>query len=96
MVGSWYGTKPARLNLGAGFHRNRIRLISSQVSTLASDYAARWTKSRRINLAWNLIRQIKPSRFITHRFSIHEAAQAYAMLDQHPEGSLQVIFEYDE
>jgi 2-desacetyl-2-hydroxyethyl bacteriochlorophyllide A dehydrogenase len=96
VVGSWYGTKPVRLNLGAGFHRHRIRLISSQVSTLASDYAARWTKSRRIALAWNLIRRIKPSRFITHRFSIHEAAQAYAMLDQHPEDSIQVIFEYDE
>jgi 2-desacetyl-2-hydroxyethyl bacteriochlorophyllide A dehydrogenase len=96
VAGSWYGTKPVHLNLGAGFHRNRIRVSSSQVSTLASDYAARWTKSRRIKLAWNLIRRIKPSRFITHRFSIHEAAQAYDLLDQHPEDCLQVVFEYDE
>ncbi len=96
VVGSWYGAKPARLNLGVEFHRNRIRLISSQVSTLASDHSARWTKSRRIHLAWDLIRRIQPSRFITHRFSIQEARQAYEMLHTNPDNSLQVVFEYDD
>ena len=35
VVGSWYGTKAAALQLGGSFHRNRVRLISSQVSTIA-------------------------------------------------------------
>ncbi|MCG8377210.1 MAG: zinc-binding dehydrogenase, partial [Chlorobiales bacterium] len=33
VIGSWYGTKRADLDLGGRFHRERIRLISSQVSS---------------------------------------------------------------
>ena len=37
VIGSWYGSKRASLDLGGRFHRSRIRLISSQVSTLAPE-----------------------------------------------------------
>ena len=47
VIGSWYGTRKATLDLGAGFHRNRTRLISSQVSTLAPEFSGRWSKGRR-------------------------------------------------
>jgi 2-desacetyl-2-hydroxyethyl bacteriochlorophyllide A dehydrogenase len=33
VIGSWYGKKTAELNLGGAFHRSRMRLVSSQVST---------------------------------------------------------------
>lgn len=32
---SWYGNKQLNLNLGANFHYNRVKLISSQVSTIS-------------------------------------------------------------
>ena len=35
IIGSWYGTKPAAVNLGGRFHRSRIRMLSSQVSSPA-------------------------------------------------------------
>jgi threonine dehydrogenase-like Zn-dependent dehydrogenase len=95
LVGSWYGQKPAHLDLGGHFHRNRIRLISSQVSTLAPELSGRWTKARRFQVAWEMIRKINPSRFITHRFPITQAHQAYQLLDQDPEGAIQVIFSYE-
>ncbi|MEM7344726.1 MAG: zinc-binding alcohol dehydrogenase, partial [Chloroflexota bacterium] len=94
IVGSWYGTKQATLDLGSRFHRQRIQLISSQVSTIAPEFRGRWTKSRRIQLAWRMLETIKPARFITHRFHISQAEQAYQLLDKSPEQAIQVILSY--
>ena len=94
VVGSWYGRKRASLDLGGRFHRSRVRLISSQVSTIASTYSGRWTKARRFEVAWEMLRSVRPSRFITHRFPLSEAAQAYQLVDQHPQDALQVVFTY--
>ncbi len=94
VIGSWYGQKRADLNLGGTFHRSRIHLISSQVSTISPEWTGRWDKSRRLEVAWQMLRQLKPAHLITHRFSIAEAAQAYALLDQHPEQAIQVMLTY--
>lgn len=94
VIGSWYGTKRAPVDLGGRFHRERMRLISSQVSTLAPELSGRWDKSRRFDLAWNLLREINPDRLITHRFNLEHAAEAYLLLDQQPDEAIQVIIEY--
>ena len=94
VVGSWYGNKPVELNLGGAFHRSRIRLISSQVSSLDPAISGRWTKVRRFGLAWEMIRQVQPQRLITHRFPLESAGQAYELLDQSPESAIQIIFTY--
>ncbi|MCG3212338.1 MAG: Starvation-sensing protein RspB [Anaerolineae bacterium] len=94
IVGSWYGTKPAHLDLGSRFHRQRLRLISSQVSTLAPELGGRWSKARRLDVAWQMIRHVRPARFISHRFQFEQAAQAYHMLDESPELALQVVLVY--
>ncbi len=91
VVGSWYGTKRADLDLGGGFHRSRIRFIGSQVSTIAPELAGRWTKVRRFGLAWEMIRRINPSRFITHSFPLEKAADAYRLLDERPGETIQVV-----
>ena len=95
VIGSWYGTKKAELDLGGGFHRNRIKLISSQVSTLAPQFSARWTKSRRLQVAMDMIRQVKPGRFVTHRFNVRQAAEAYELLDKQPHEAMQVLLTYE-
>ncbi len=95
VVGSWYGQKPVTLNLGGSFHRSRIRLISSQVSTIAPDLRGRWSPQRRFDTAWQMIPLVRPERFITHRFPVTEAARAYQLLDQAPDTAIQVIFRYD-
>jgi 2-desacetyl-2-hydroxyethyl bacteriochlorophyllide A dehydrogenase len=46
LVCSWYGTKPVPLALGAEFHRRRLVIRSTQVSTIPSKLAARWDRSR--------------------------------------------------
>jgi 2-desacetyl-2-hydroxyethyl bacteriochlorophyllide A dehydrogenase len=94
VIGSWYGQKRVDLNLGGPFHRSRIRLISSQVSTLAPEWGGRWTKSRRLHMAWHMIEQLRPASLITHRIPIERASTAYALLDRHPEDAMQVILTY--
>src|SRR5690606_10225534 len=55
VIGSWYGRRTAPIDLGSRFHRNRLRLISSQVSTLAPALTGRWDKTRRLALAWRTL-----------------------------------------
>ena len=94
VVGSWYGDKPVTLNLGEAFHRERLRIISSQVSTLAPELSGRWDKARRMNVAWEALRWVQPSRWITHRYPLSDAQTAYHLLDTAPQETLQVVFEY--
>jgi 2-desacetyl-2-hydroxyethyl bacteriochlorophyllide A dehydrogenase len=94
VIGSWYGEKRAEIDLGGVFHRSRIKLISSQVSTLAPELSGRWNKARRFNAAWKALERIKPEKWITHHFSINEAEKAYQMLDQNPQETIQVILHY--
>jgi 2-desacetyl-2-hydroxyethyl bacteriochlorophyllide A dehydrogenase len=94
LVGSWYGSKVAPIQLGGRFHRSRIKIHSSQVSTIAPKLTGRWDKPRRFRAAWSALERIRPSQWITHRFQIAQAAEAYRILDQTPELALQVVFEY--
>lgn len=95
VVGSWYGAKPCRLDLGGRFHRSRIRIVSSQVSTLPPALGGRWDRARRFAVAWEMIRRVAPSRWITHEFAVERAAEAYALLDRGEGGeALQVVLKY--
>lgn len=94
VIGSWYGSKPVELDLGSFFHRGRVALVSSQVSSLAPELTGRWHKSRRLQLSWDMLRLIKPAAFITQTFAFDEAARAYHLIDRSPDQTIQVIFDY--
>lgn len=95
VIGSWYGRKQTVLELGGRFHRKRIRLISSQVSSVTPVLSARWSKHRRLDTAWDMVRRIRPARFITHQMPFSRAQEAFALIDQDPGATIQVIFEYE-
>jgi 2-desacetyl-2-hydroxyethyl bacteriochlorophyllide A dehydrogenase len=94
IIGSWYGRRRGDLDLGGRFHRSRVRLISSQVSSIAPGLTGRWTSARRYQATWEMLAQVKPARFITRRFPFTEAARAYELIDRHPEDVIQVILTY--
>lgn len=94
VIGSWYGQKRAEIDLGGSFHRSRIKLIASQVSSISPELSGRWDKPRRFEVAWQALERIQPQKWITHRFSIDEADRAYQLLDENPQETIQVIFEY--
>jgi 2-desacetyl-2-hydroxyethyl bacteriochlorophyllide A dehydrogenase len=96
IVGSWYGRRQAPLDLGGRFHRSRIQVRSSQVSTIAPELMGRWDKGRRFGVAGDAMRRIEPGRWITHRFSIGHADEAFRLLDTAQESTIQVVLEYPD
>lgn len=96
VVGSWYGTKRAPLDLGSRFHRERIDLRPSQVSTLAPARRGRWTADRRLDAAVDHLRRMDAASLVTDRLPLSKAPTAYERLDAEPESTLQVILEHDE
>jgi threonine dehydrogenase-like Zn-dependent dehydrogenase len=43
LIGSWFRTKPAVLSLGGAFHRRRLTIRSTQVSTVSARLSETWT-----------------------------------------------------
>jgi 2-desacetyl-2-hydroxyethyl bacteriochlorophyllide A dehydrogenase len=94
VVASWYGTRDVSLSLGGRFHRRRLRVLSSQVSTLDPTLAPRWDLPRRRALVSALLKELPLTDLITHRFPLDQAAAAYEMLDSRAGECLQVVLDY--
>ncbi len=94
LIGSWYGTKAADVDLGGRYHRSRICLVSTQVSTIDPRLRGRWTRERRLSTARRLLPAIDADALVTHRVPVERAAEAYALLDDHPEDAVQVLLTY--
>jgi 2-desacetyl-2-hydroxyethyl bacteriochlorophyllide A dehydrogenase len=95
VVCSWYGSKPVSLDLGSRFHRARLRLVSSQVSQLDPALAPRWDRQRRLDTALSLLDELVIAPLITHRIPFSSAAEAYELVDQRPDETVQVILTYE-
>ena len=95
VVGSWYGTKRAPIDLGRRFHRGRISITSSQVSTLAPRYRGRWTKSRRMRTALDLLSTFNEPIVPVRRYAVGDAPDAYRDLDAVSDDLAQPVLEYD-
>ena len=99
IVGSWYGAATRRKTLDAfdtAFHRNRVRIIPSQVSTIDPALSGRWTRERRLQSAWKAIRLLRPSRLITHRVPFSRAADAYRLIAESPGATIQVMLAHGD
>ena len=94
VVGSWYGTKTAPINLGSHFHRSRMRIVSSQVSTVDPSLRGRWSKERRMSVVLDLLNEVTPSQLISDYFGIDEAPSVYEQLAADP-SMLQPVFMYE-
>jgi 2-desacetyl-2-hydroxyethyl bacteriochlorophyllide A dehydrogenase len=94
VVASWYGTREVTLALGGAFHRRRLRLVSSQVSTVDPTLSPRWSRERRTELVRTLLTELPLEDLISHRFPFSAAASAYQLLETKPEECLQVVLDY--
>ena len=93
-VCSWYGTKTVPLMLGGRFHRGRVHLRSSQVGRIAPELGSRWEYGRRRAAVLDLLAALPVDRLISHRLPFEEAPDAYALLAEHPEETMQVVLTY--
>lgn len=95
VVGSWYGSARAQLDLGSRFHRQRLRLLSSQVSTLAPALSGRWSSARRLGLAWRMLETLGCERLPRRYFSLQQCQQAFETLCGAADDAMQIAFRYE-
>jgi len=94
LVVSWYGTKPVPLPLGGAFHRRRLTIRSTQVSSIPSAQQAAWTRRTRLERARELLAELPLETLATHEFRFEEATEAYAALDRGDEGLIHAALGY--
>jgi 2-desacetyl-2-hydroxyethyl bacteriochlorophyllide A dehydrogenase len=94
LVASWYGRKPVRLPLGAEFHRRRLSIRSSQVSTIPAHLSGTWTIARRRAVALELLRELPVQTLATHEFAFEDAQAAFEAIDGGEDGLMHVALAY--
>jgi len=94
LVGSWYGEQTVALPLGRAFHRRRLSIRSSQVSTIPARLGGRWDLARRRRAAGALLGELPLAALATTEFPFDEAALAYQALDRRAPGVVHTALRY--
>jgi threonine dehydrogenase-like Zn-dependent dehydrogenase len=94
LVCSWFGSKDVRLPLGGAFHRRRLTIRSTQVSTIPARLAGRWDVPRRRRAAMRLLTELPVKLLATHELPLEQAADAYAALARGDEGVMHVALRF--
>ncbi|HET9893354.1 MAG TPA: dehydrogenase [Streptosporangiaceae bacterium] len=95
LVASWFGSKPVVLPLGGAFHRRRLIIRSSQVSTVPARLSGTWTRTRRRREAAGLLAELPLAQLCTHVFAFDQAAEAFRAVDQGEPGLMHAVLDYD-
>lgn len=94
VVASFYGRRRAPIDLGDAFHRRRLSLVSSQVSTIPPRLAPRWSYDRRFDLVQDLLGEPNLDALLAPSVAFDDAPALYAQLDQDPDPMPCHVFDY--
>src|SRR2546430_5042999 len=83
LIASWFGTKPVVLPLGGAFHRRRLTIRSTQVSTVPARLSGTWSRSRRRQETVELLGELPLAQLCTHVFDFCAAADAFRRSEEH-------------
>jgi threonine dehydrogenase-like Zn-dependent dehydrogenase len=95
LIASWFGTKPVVLPLGGAFHRRRLTIRSTQVSTVPARQSGIWTRSRRRQEAVALMAELPLAQLCTDVFDFGHAAEAFRAVDEGKPGLMHAVLTYD-
>jgi threonine dehydrogenase-like Zn-dependent dehydrogenase len=95
LVASWFGTKPVLLPLGGAFHRRRLTIRSTQVSTVPARLSGTWSRSRRRRETALLLSELPLAELCTHGFDFADAAEAFQAVDEGKPGLMHAVLNYD-
>ncbi len=95
LVASWFGTRPVVLPLGGAFHRRRLTIRSTQVSTVPARLSVTWPRSRRRLEAVELMAELPLAELCTHVFAFSKAAEAFRAVDENTPGLMHAVLDYD-
>lgn len=91
---SWYGDKLVAVPLGESFHARRLRLVSSQVGSVATPRRARHSHRERLALALDLLADDVFDRLITGESRFEALPDTMARLASAPDGALCEVVRY--
>ena len=91
---SWYGDQAVAVPLGEAFHAQRLRLISSQVGSVATARRARRSHRDRLSLALELLRDAAFDRLFTGESRFEALPDTMARLAAAPDGALCEVVRY--
>jgi threonine dehydrogenase-like Zn-dependent dehydrogenase len=94
LVASWFGAKPVVLPLGGAFHRRRLTIRSTQVSTIPARLSGTWNRSRRRREAVELLPELPLAQLCTHVFAFGQAADAFRAVDLGEPGLMHAVLDY--
>jgi threonine dehydrogenase-like Zn-dependent dehydrogenase len=95
LIASWFGTKPVVLPLGGAFHRRRLIIRSTQVSTVPARLSGTWTRTRRRRETVELLADLPLAPLCTHAFAFGHAAEAFQAVDEGIPGLMHAVLDYD-
>jgi threonine dehydrogenase-like Zn-dependent dehydrogenase len=95
LIVSWFGRQLVPLPLGGAFHRRRLTIRSTQVSTIPARMSATWTTDRRRAEAAALLPELPLDEFCTHAFPFAAAADAFRAVDEGAPGLMHAVLDYD-
>jgi threonine dehydrogenase-like Zn-dependent dehydrogenase len=95
LIASWFGTKPVVLPLGGAFHRRRLVIRSTQVSTMPARLSGTWTLARRRRETVELLPELPLAQLCTHVFDFGHAAEAFRAVDEGEPGLMHAVLDYD-
>ena len=95
LVASWFGNREVAVPLGGDFHRRRLTIVSTQVSTIPARLAADWTIEKRRRAVIELMPELPLGALATHTFEFKDAPSAYDAVDQRVEGLIHAALAYD-
>jgi 2-desacetyl-2-hydroxyethyl bacteriochlorophyllide A dehydrogenase len=93
VVASFYGARRAPIDLGDAFHRRRLELRASQVSSIPPRLRERWTPGRRWLLVLSLLHERALDALIT-TVPFADAPSLYATLDTDADAPPAHVFVY--
>lgn len=82
---SWFGSDSVSLSLGANFHSRRLRIVGSQVGSVPSGRAPRWSHQRRMLKALELLCDPALDALISGESSFTDLPSEYAGVLANPE-----------
>lgn len=95
LVASWFGKRDVTLPLGRDFHRRRLTIRSTQVSTIPDRLKSQWDKNKRRQAVVGLMRELPLSPLATHTFPFENASEAFDAIDTRQEGLIHTALSYD-
>ncbi len=85
---SWFGDRSVALPLGEAFHARRLTIRASQVGQVSPSRRARWSYSRRLQLALELLRDARYDALLGEESAFDDLPQTMARLAVTPGSAL--------